>query len=124
MDVNEKQFQALVGEAIDAIPEEYKDVHENVVFKVEDMPSEEQRIKLNLSPHGALYGLFEGVSRPQRSGSQSGLLPATITIFRFPMVHVFHSQQSLKKQIYETVWHEVAHYFGLNHEAIYRAKQS
>lgn len=122
--VSHDEFEALVKEAIDNIPEEYADVHENVVFKIEDMPTPQQRYMLNLHPRSALYGLFEGITRPQRSSQMSGLLPATITIFRFPMTHMFSEKDSLKKQIYETVWHEVAHYFGLNHEAMHRVKSS
>lgn len=124
MNEHKDRFQELVEQAIDAIPEEYSEVHSEVVFRVDDVPSESQRQRAGLGPRGALFGLFEGVPRPGRFSSQSGLLPAVITVFKYPMVHVFPDETQLKEQIYETVWHEVAHYFGLNHDAIYKAKKS
>ena len=123
MDISLEQFEELVREAIDAIPDEYSDVHNNVVFKVADRPSEEQVKRANLQPHSSLLGLFEGVTRPQRSGGASGTLPSVITVYRRPMIDMFKNIHGLKKQVYETVWHEVAHYFGLNHQAIKLAKK-
>lgn len=122
--VSEDMFDELVAQAIDNIPEKYARVHENVVFEVSDEPSEEQRITLKLRPHDALFGLFEGVPDVGRSARISGQLPAKITIFRRPMLDMYPDKDSLQKQINQTVWHEVAHYFGLGHEAMHRIQNN
>ncbi len=121
-EVTSEEFEKLVSEAIDHIPEQYSSVLEEVVFKVEEQPSKEQRVKLGLRDCDALFGLYEGVPRTKRNGQVHMLLPDIITIFKFPMIQMFPDKQSLKQQIYETVWHEVAHYFGLNHEQIHAFK--
>jgi predicted Zn-dependent protease with MMP-like domain len=118
----EVKFEELVSEAIDHIPDQYQEKIQNVVFKTEDMPGDEQRRKLGLRSCDALYGLYEGVPLTKRNGSVPSIVPDVITIFKYPMVHMHQTELSLKKQIYETVWHEVAHYFGLDHKAIHAFK--
>jgi len=121
--VSNEQFEHYVSEAIDHIPDAYKEVHEDVVFKVEPEPSPSQRKRLGLRRCDALYGLYEGVPRTKRNGQEHALLPDVITVFMHPMVEHFPDIPNLRKQIYETVWHEVAHYFGLDHSAIHKAKK-
>jgi predicted Zn-dependent protease with MMP-like domain len=116
--MNEESFEKIVSQAIDNIPEQYQLKIKNVVFKVEDMPSEEQRKKLGLRDCDALFGLYEGVPLTKRNGAVHSIVPDVITIFRRPMIDIHRDDNDLKKQIFETVWHEVAHYFGLNHEMI------
>jgi len=118
MDISKKQFETYVKEAIDNIPTIYKEKLDNVVFKTEKEPSTQQRTALNLRPCDALFGLYEGVPLPQRGGANHSILPDIITIFMHPMTHIYTEKKSLKKQIYKTVWHEVAHYFGLGHDRI------
>lgn len=118
-----EEFEQLVSAAIDNIPELYQEKLGNVNFRTEDEPSEDQRQKLGLRRCDALFGLYEGVPLTGRGGATHSIVPDVITIFRTPMVDIFNSPESLKKQVYETVWHEVAHYYGLNHERIHKAKR-
>jgi len=118
----QQQFEKMVEQAIDHIPEQYKDRMKTVAILVEDAPSQSQRDKLGLRDCDALYGLYEGVPLPMRGGATLSIPPDIITIFRFPMTYQFTDDQALQKQIYETLWHEVAHYFGLNHDQIHKAK--
>lgn len=115
-------FEALVSDAIDHIPQQYQEKIQNVVFKVEDEPSEKQRKELGLRRCDALYGLYQGVPMTQRNGSVHSIVPDVITVFKFPMMQQFPDIEQLRRQIYETIWHEVAHYFGLNHRDIHAAK--
>ncbi|MDB5161426.1 MAG: zn-dependent protease [Candidatus Saccharibacteria bacterium] len=118
MNVEDSEFEALVAEAIDQIPKVYKSRLENVAFLIEDEPSPEQRRKLSLHSGESLFGLYEGVPLPQRGGATK-LLPDKITVFKKPMLQSSHDRESLKQQIRQTIWHEVAHFYGLNHERIH-----
>ncbi len=124
MDISQDEFETFVREAIDNIPAIYKDKLDNVAFKTEPMPSDEQRVSLGLRPCDALYGLYEGVPLPKRGGSNHSIVPDVITIFMIPMIHIHKDPIALKKQIYKTVWHEVAHYFGLGHDRIHAVESS
>jgi predicted Zn-dependent protease with MMP-like domain len=124
MDIPQEQFASYLREAIDNIPVMYKDKLDNVAFKTELAPSNQQRISLGLRPCDALYGLYEGVPLPQRGGANHSILPDIITVFMHPMVEIHSDVNSLRKQIYKTVWHEVAHYFGLGHDRIHAVESS
>jgi predicted Zn-dependent protease with MMP-like domain len=118
MDLNEEQFNSLVAIAIDAIPEKYQQRLVNVVFIIEPEPSPEQRQKLALRQDQTLFGLYEGVPLPQRGGLEK-MLPDKITLFRRPLQTASANLTQLKENIRHTLWHEVAHYFGLDHPRIH-----
>ena len=118
MDLSAKDFEKYLAEAIDAIPPVYRNHLENVAFIVEDDPTPDQRLRLNLYPNETLFGLYEGVPLPQRGGGLK-VLPDKITIFKNPLLAVSHDEKTLRRNISHTVWHEVAHYYGLDHKRIH-----
>ncbi|HVQ88759.1 MAG TPA: metallopeptidase family protein, partial [Actinomycetes bacterium] len=76
LDVTREDFEALVSEALDGIPQELMGLLNNVVVLVEDEPREGEERQL--------LGLYEGIPLTQRDGWYSGVLPDRITIFRGP----------------------------------------
>lgn len=121
--MDEAQFTDLVGTAIDRIPEPYQSKLDNVTFKVEQQPSDEQRKRLGLRKCDALFGLYEGVPLTKRGGAVHSIVPDVITIFMQPMLRLHPDVKRLEAQIYKTVWHEVAHYYGLDHDRIHQLEQ-
>ena len=120
--MSQKEFEEIVANAIDHIPSPYQEKLGEINFIVEDEPTPEQRAKLGLRSCDALFGLYEGVPLTNRNGMVYAKVPDVITVFMHPMVELFPSAALLKKQIYETVWHEVAHFYGLNHDRIHKIK--
>jgi predicted Zn-dependent protease with MMP-like domain len=118
LQVSDNEFNNIVADAIDSVPERYQQRLENVAFIVEDLPTEDQRQKLNLRPGETLFGLYEGVPLPQRGGSTK-LLPDKITLFKLPLLRYSADTEELRARVGKTVWHEVAHYFGLDHRRIH-----
>lgn len=114
--VSDEDFEKFVADAMDAIPEKYYVKIKNVVFVAEDNPTAQQRQKLQLRCDQTLFGLYEGVPLNKRGSNYSLVLPDKITIFKQPMLMSCDSIPQLKAQIHKTVWHEVAHYFGLSHD--------
>jgi predicted Zn-dependent protease with MMP-like domain len=117
LQVSDDEFNAIVADAIDAVPSRYQKRMENLAFIVEDQPSEEQRNRLKLRPGESLFGLYEGVPLPQRGGTTK-LLPDKITLFKLPLLRYSRDIEDLRQRVGKTVWHEVAHYFGLDHNRI------
>jgi predicted Zn-dependent protease with MMP-like domain len=115
--VSRDEFQDIINTSITALPKAYVDRLENVAFIIEEFPSEQQRRKLELRNDQTLFGLYEGVPLSQRQGTTK-LLPDKITIFKDPIESVCQNLAELRTQIAKTVWHEVAHYYGLNHDQI------
>lgn len=118
INVSDEEYQQFVADGIDAIPPLYQKYLQNVAFIVEDEPTHEQRIKLNLYPNETLFGLYEGVPLTGRQGTAK-LLPDKITIFKGPMLAAANSKEELKELVRHTIWHEVAHYYGLDHKRIH-----
>lgn len=116
----DEEFATLVAQALDELPEKYTSKLGNVFITYEDEPTFEQRKKLKLACNQSLFGLYEGIPLTQRGNGFSGQLPDKITLFKLPLFH--HSvgdESKFKAQIKHTLWHEIAHYFGLNHDRIH-----
>ncbi|HEV2413144.1 MAG TPA: metallopeptidase family protein [Candidatus Saccharimonadales bacterium] len=116
--VSEERFRKMVTEAVDSLPERFGEHIQNVIFVVEREPSDVQREKLRLRGDSLLFGLYEGVPLTRRGSGQTFLLPDKITIFMDALLFVSATVADLQDKIKHTVWHEVAHYFGLSHAQI------
>lgn len=117
--ITSEEFEQFVSDAIDSLPPSYIDNMKNVVIVVEDDPTPEQREKLHLVDGVTLYGLYEGIPLTQRGSNYSLVLPDKITIFKNPIMQNSVNIPALKEQIKRTVWHEIAHHYGLGHKRIH-----
>ncbi len=120
--MSDDEFSAMVGEAIERLPKAHRASIKNVAFVYADEPTPEQREELKLQCHETLFGLYTGVPLTRRQGA-TGYPPDKITIFKRPMEQRYNTVQELREEVRHTVWHEVAHYFGLNHEQIHNLEQ-
>jgi len=110
------QFDALVEEALEQIPEDLRQAIDNVVVMVEDEPSVEDLESVGLDPEeDLLFGLYHGSALPGRSSDYAGL-PDRIVIYRLPLLEACTSRRELLREIRATVIHEVGHYFGFDEE--------
>ena len=119
--MQEEVFEQLVGEVIDTLPEEFAQKLDNVVVVVEDHPTQEQMQKLHLRPWTNLLGLYEGVSLQGRA-SEPSILPDKITIFKLPILSISQDPEDIKKNVRDTVLHEIAHHFGFSDEEIQKIR--
>lgn len=118
LNISNEQFEAFVSESIDSLPSQYIDNMKNVAIVIEDEPTDEQRKQLHLVNGVTLFGLYEGIPLTRRNGNYSLVLPDKITIFKNPITENSRDIESLKEQIKRTVWHEIAHHYGLDHDRI------
>lgn len=118
------EFSALIGQALDELPEKYISRLDNVVITYADLPDENQRQKAKLKPHQSLFGLYEGIPLTQRGANYNLVLPDKITLFKIPLFYNSHDKEDFKKRIKHTLWHEIAHYFGLDHDRIHQIENS
>lgn len=116
--VSEDKFQELINEALEALPGEHVKNIENVAILYEDVPTPQQREELELRCDQTLLGLYEGVPLSRRQGMPR-LLPDKITLFKKPLEAQADSESELREAIRHTLWHEIAHYYGLDHKKIH-----
>lgn len=115
-----EEFQKVVADGIDAIDEKFLKRLKNVEIVVEDDPTPQQLEKLNARGM-LLFGLYEGV--PQINREQYGqVLPDKITIFKNPIEKVFYNPEDIKNAVRDTVWHEIAHHFGMSEKQVRQAE--
>lgn len=111
VEVSPAAFEALVADAIDALPDEVLDLLENVVIVVEDDPPRD-------TPD--LLGMYDGLSLAERSaGGGEFELPDRVVIFRNPIVDICDSVDEVANEVWVTLVHEVAHFHGLSEQRIH-----
>ena len=115
----DEHFQELIDKAFDSLPKVHRDRVQNVAILFSDAPTPEQRQQLALRHDQTLLGLYEGTPLSQRQGRTS-LYPDRITLFKYPLLMQAHDEKSLQEAIRHTLWHEIAHYYGLNHTDIHK----
>lgn len=118
LQVSDEQFEQLIAQALDELPKEHMNAVKNVAIVYADEPTPVQREQLKLRHDQTLFGLYEGVPLTSRQGVTS-YGPDKITIFKWPILQYVSTPAQLKEEIKHTVWHELAHYFGLNHDQIH-----
>jgi predicted Zn-dependent protease with MMP-like domain len=108
--LSEEEFESLVVDELDELPDEMVDGLENVVFVTEARPED-----------GSLdvLGLYDGVALTERGTYGLGELPDRIILYREPLVAISADLDELKDQIHVTLVHEIAHFFGLDDEQLH-----
>lgn len=123
--MDDVQFGNLIDSAVAEIPEEFLEQIENVSIVISDYPSRLQMSRFSLRGRGVmLLGLYEGVPKiARRSYGIGGQLPDKITLFKLPILSVARGFNDLKEIVKNTVWHEIAHHFGLDESAVRAAER-
>ena len=122
IDVTDEQFHELIDRAFESLPELHRDRVRNVAIVTADSPSPAQREQLKLHCNQTLLGLYEGIPLPQRQGRET-TIPDVITLFKLPLAAQSTDERSLYENIRHTLWHEVAHYYGLDHDKIHELEK-
>jgi predicted Zn-dependent protease with MMP-like domain len=106
--MSHEEFENLVIEALEGVPEFFKEKLDNVDLVIEDWPATYQG-------RGFLLGLYQGIPQPARSRGYSLALPDKITIFQGPIEIVAAGDpEKIKEVVVDTVQHEIAHHFGIS----------
>ena len=107
MDASE--FEAVVFEAMDRLPDWVHDALDNIQVMVLDEADED------LDPEGeGLLGLYVGTPLPERGVEYAGELPDVVYVFREPHLDLGLGHDELRDEIVKTLIHEIAHYFGID----------
>jgi predicted Zn-dependent protease with MMP-like domain len=117
------EFDRLVSEAYAGIPARFRKRLKNIALIVEPEPSAAQLARGRVARGSTLLGLYEGRPMTGRSVFEPFALPDRITIFQGPHERLAQTPQDLPRLVADTVWHEVAHYFGMDEQQVRAAER-
>src|SRR5271165_6973637 len=109
-----QEFDRLVAAAYAAIPARFRKRLKNVALIVEPEPGPAQLARGGVPRGSTLLGLYEGRPLTARSVFEPFAFPDKITIFQGPHERLAQKPEDLPRLVADTVWHEVAHYFGMD----------
>ena len=104
-----EEFERLVVDELDLLPDDMVDGLENVVFVVEDAAEGGEE----------LFGLYEGFALTERGQYGMGELPDRIIVYREPHLAECDDEEQLREEIHTTLVHEIAHFFGIDDEQLH-----
>jgi predicted Zn-dependent protease with MMP-like domain len=113
-----KEFDRIVQQAIERIPEEMRRHLENIILSVQKRPSAEMLAELDMGPDETLFGIYWGVPLTERSVTDPPLYPDTIFVFQEPLEQFCLTRDELVEEIEITVAHEIAHALGMSDEEL------
>lgn len=123
LDMERAEFETLVAEGFERLPKQVREKIRNVAFLVEGEPSRKDKANEGLRDDETLLGLYKGVPLSFR-GEEYGVgatMPDTITLYQRPIEEAAREDGlDIRDVIRDTVWHEVAHHFGIDEDGVRR----
>ncbi|MDZ4771833.1 MAG: metallopeptidase family protein [Planctomycetota bacterium] len=113
------EFDAVLSEAIDELPDEFARPLETTEILVEPVPVDWMidRTDLSETPPDIL-GLFVGASELEMPSDSSGHMPRRIFLFQRNLERFAHSREELIEEIRVTLFHEIGHMLGFDEEGV------
>jgi len=110
LELTEEEFEQLVVDELDALPDELVEGLDNVVFVTEARPEDGSL---------DLLGLYDGIALTERDRYGFGELPDRIVLYREPLMAHSEDLEDLKDQIHVTLVHEIAHFHGIDDDQLH-----
>ena len=118
-DPTDDDIEEMVIDALERLPEPFRGQLGSVAIVIE---IEATTAQLALVGAHGLYGLYQGIPRTRLS-ADGAPAPSKITIFRAPLVQANRTPERLAAAVADTVYHEIAHHFGISDERLHELKR-
>lgn len=110
LQLGHEEFERLVIDELDLLPDDMVDGLDNVIFVVEDRPENGELDTL---------GLYDGVALTERGQYGFGEMPDRIVVFREPLLELCADLDDLRDQVHITLVHEIAHFYGIDDDRLH-----
>ena len=118
MRLSQRQFNDLVQQALERVPEPFADHLRNVVIEIRPAPSPRECRDVGIDDPSDILGLYQGTPLTERSVEGGPSLPDRITIYQRNIERICRSREEIVEQVRATVLHEVGHFFGLDEDEL------
>ena len=116
--LSDSEFDRLVKEALECLPEEFDQYMENLSVEVQQRPDPKLLREMPMEPGELLMGLYQGVPLTEKSVTMPFEYPQRILLFKRNIEQVCDSEDDVVDEIYYTVLHEVGHHFGFSEDEL------
>jgi len=119
-----RRFDELLEQVLEQLPASLHELIERVPLHVEDYPADDVMARTGAVRRDQLCGLFTGIPLTDRSIEHSGMLPDVVTVYREGILAVARDgfgrirTERLREEIRITIWHELAHFHGLDEDEL------
>jgi predicted Zn-dependent protease with MMP-like domain len=114
----DQDFAQMVAEAIDALPEDFREKLDNVEVVVEDWPDPATLRLAGVRHRAGLLGFYHGVPLSNRPHDYGMVLPDRISIYRGPILEQCRTRLEVRRLAAHVLQHEIAHHFGISDERL------
>jgi len=116
--MNRNLFEHLVAEALDALPDFFREKLDNVQVVVEDWPDRETTRLAGVRHPAQILGFYHGVPQTKRTHNYGLVLPDKISLYRFPIEMRCRTAEQVRATVQRVLQHEIAHHFGIDDERL------
>jgi predicted Zn-dependent protease with MMP-like domain len=116
--MDREDFEVLVAEALENLPQEFKDRLQNVAITVEDWPDRHTMKLAGVIARTQLLGFYHGVPQTQRSHYYGLVAPDRITLYQRPIELHCSSPDEVREMVEHVLRHEIAHHFGIGDDRL------
>jgi predicted Zn-dependent protease with MMP-like domain len=109
VEISDDDFERMVSEVFDALPDDMVRGLENVGIVIENQP---------VGQWPRLFGLYRGHPLTKRGVYGFGELPDRITLYKNNMQEYSADLDALRTRVRITLVHEIGHYFGLDDDRL------
>ena len=117
--MNRSDFEDLVAEALETLPEEFQSKMYNVDIVVQDWPNRQTMDQAGIHHPAELLGFYHGVPLTQRGSNYYLVLPDKISIYRMPILMRSQTPAEVREMVHRVVRHEIAHHFGIDDDHLH-----
>ena len=112
--MNRDVFERLVADALNDLPEAFREKLDNIEVIVEDWPDLSTMKLAGVRHPSRLLGFYHGVPQTKRTRNYGLVLPDKISIYRRPIEMRCRTVGQVRATIHHVLRHEVGHHFGIN----------
>lgn len=116
--MNSRKFEQFVDEAMQQLPPALSDRIDNLAVRIENRPTPAQLRRWDVPIGTMLLGFYEGVPLPDRTIDYGLVPPDVIYVFQKAIEEICSTEDEIRDEVRRTVWHEIAHHFGIDDERL------
>lgn len=113
-----EEFDTLVMEAIEGLPDALLAYLENVAIVVEEWPTFQELRSVGVRGRANLLGLYQGIPHTSRTHGYNLVMPDKISIYRQPILMRCRTEEDVRELVQRVVRHEIAHHFGIDDDRL------